>query len=265
MSLNGQAVLFDSDGTLIDSTASIMRCWTRWAAEYLPRPDSFDFSSVFGRSAASIVADHLAAEDVPAATRRYEELEFADSDSTALPGVAPLLTGLPRDRWAVVTSASGRVARSRLRHTGVDAPVMVTADDVLRGKPHPEPFLLGARRLRVEPTACIVIEDAPAGLAAARAAGMFTIAVTTTHAAADLDADLVIGDLRELRIVGGPGGIVVETVPAGSATGIVVGAVPAGTAGGLLSPAAAARRPAATARSTAGLAHRTDTLVPDMS
>ena len=93
------------------------------------------------------------------------------------------------------------VAEARLRAAGIDPPAaLVTADDVRRGKPDPEPYLLGAARLGVEPARCLVIEDAPAGLAAGRAAGMQTVGVATTHEAADLDADLVVAGLQDLHV-----------------------------------------------------------------
>jgi sugar-phosphatase len=100
----------------------------------------------------------------------------------------------------VVTSAGRELARVRLAAGGIRARHVVTIDDVSRGKPDPEPFLLGAKLLGVEPARCLVFEDAPAGLTAARAAGALTVAVTTTHAAAELDADLVVPDLSALRI-----------------------------------------------------------------
>ncbi|WP_344162363.1 HAD-IA family hydrolase [Nocardiopsis rhodophaea] len=118
---------------------------------------------------------------------------------------------LPDDAWAIVTSCTRALAEARLKAVGLAAPVLVTADDVRRGKPDPEPFVLGATRLGVDARRCVVFEDAPAGLASARGAGARTVAVTTTHGAADLRADAVVGDLSRVAVdVGVGGGLVVS-------------------------------------------------------
>ncbi|MFD6553598.1 HAD-IA family hydrolase, partial [Streptomyces sp. NPDC058398] len=112
-----------------------------------------------------------------------------------------LLAGLPAERWAVVTSATRRLAEARLDEVGIRPKTMVCADDVTRGKPDPEPYLLAARELGVDPSRCVVFEDAPAGLRAGRAAGMTTVALATTHQAGELDADLVVEDLSALSVL----------------------------------------------------------------
>lgn len=117
-----------------------------------------------------------------------------------LPGTRDLLDALPADRWAVVTSATHRLAAARLDAVGIRPKTLVTADEVTHGKPHPEPYLLAARQLGVDPARCVVFEDAPAGLAAGRAAGMTTVALATTHRAEELDADLVVSDLSALSV-----------------------------------------------------------------
>ncbi|MFJ5549044.1 HAD-IA family hydrolase [Streptomyces sp. NPDC093225] len=131
-----------------------------------------------------------------------EGLEVADVPGGVelLPGAKDLLSALPAGSWAVVSSATRRVAEARLREVGVDVPVLVAADDVAHGRPHPEPFSLGARRLGVDPADCVVLEDAPAGLAAGHAAGMRTVALTTTHPAAALFADAVVPDLSAVSV-----------------------------------------------------------------
>ena len=116
-------------------------------------------------------------------------------------------TPLPADRWAVVTSATRRLAEARLGEAGIRPKTLVTADDITRGKPDPEPFLLAARQLGVDPARCVVFEDAPAGLQAGRAAGMTTVALTTTHRAAELDADVVAGDLSAVSALVTSGGV----------------------------------------------------------
>ncbi|SEP08317.1 HAD-IA family hydrolase [Actinacidiphila rubida] len=208
-----RAVLFDNDGTLIDSTPAILRCWARWGEEHALRPDSFDPVAVFGRPVAEVISEVLPADRVAAAVRRYDDLEAEDTACVLLPGTAEMLLALPRHRWAVVTSASRRTAEARLRRVGIDAPVLVTADDITRGKPDPEPFLVAAARLGIAPADCLVIEDAPAGLRSARAAGMRSIAVTTTHAAAELQADVVVSGLQALLVRQEPDGLTVTVRP----------------------------------------------------
>lgn len=124
-----------------------------------------------------------------------------------LPGTREFLDSLPADRWAVVTSATRRLAEARLTAVGVTPKCLVSADDVTRGKPDPEPYLLAARQLGADPADCVVFEDAPAGLRAARAAGMRTVALATTHRAEELDADLVVDDLAALRALVTDGGV----------------------------------------------------------
>jgi sugar-phosphatase len=206
------ALLFDMDGTLIDSTGSVLRSWDTVAAEFAIPADLFAVVPRHGRPAAEILADLVPRELIGPAAARLDELELTDTgDVKALPGAAELLAAAPDGTWAVVTSAGRELARVRLAAGGISARHLVTIDDVSRGKPDPEPFLLGAKLLGAEPARCLVLEDAPAGLAAARAAGAYTVAVTTTHSAAELDADLVVPDLSALRIERDGDALVVAT------------------------------------------------------
>ncbi|MEU3979955.1 HAD family hydrolase [Streptomyces sp. NPDC026672] len=198
MTIHAQALLFDNDGTLVSSLASVERCWTRWAREYGITAEAFGKVELHGRTAAEIAADLLPADVVPEAVARIEQLEVEDVPGGGvllLPGTRDLLDSLPADRWAVVTSATRRLAEARLAAVGIRPKTFVTGDDVTRGKPDPEPYLLAARQLGVDPARCVVFEDAPAGLRAGRAAGMTTVALATTHAPGDLDADVVVTDL----------------------------------------------------------------------
>ncbi|WP_328745699.1 HAD family hydrolase [Streptomyces sp. NBC_00285] len=201
MKIHAEALLFDNDGTLVSSLESVHRCWTRWAAEYGITAEAFAQVELHGRPAVEIAADLLPADVVPGALSRIERLEVEDVPNGGvqlLPGTKDFLGALPADRWAVVTSATRRLAEARLDAVGIRPKTLVAADDVTRGKPDPEPYLLAARELGVDPARCVVFEDAPAGLRAGRAAGMITVALTTTHQAHELDADLVVEDLSAL-------------------------------------------------------------------
>ncbi|MBC2903504.1 HAD family hydrolase [Streptomyces cupreus] len=201
MHIHAEALLFDNDGTLVSSLASVDRCWTRWAREYAITAEEFGRIELHGRPAVEIAADLLPADLVPEAVARIETLEVEDVPNDGvelLPGTRAFLDSLPADRWAVVTSATRRLAEARLDAVGILPKTLIAADDITRGKPDPEPYLLAARQLGVDPARCVVFEDAPAGLQAGRAAGMTTVALATTHQAHELDADLVVKDLSAL-------------------------------------------------------------------
>ncbi|MEV8317038.1 HAD family hydrolase [Streptomyces sp. NPDC059900] len=209
MKIHAEALLFDNDGTLISSMESVYRCWRRLAQEYGITAEKFEQVELHGRPAAEIIADMLPAERVAEAVARIEELEVSDVEGgvVLLPGTRELLESLPRDRWAVVTSAGRRLAGARLAEVGIDAPTVIAADDITRGKPDPEPFLLAAAKLGVDPARCVVFEDAPAGLTAGRAAGMTTVALATTHTAGELVADVVVKDLSAVSAQATEGGV----------------------------------------------------------
>ncbi|MDI3407149.1 HAD-IA family hydrolase [Streptomyces cavernicola] len=213
MKIQAEALLFDNDGTLISSMESVHRCWRRWAEEYGIAADVFERVELHGRPAVEIIAELLPAERIPGALKRIEQLEVEDvaGGVVLLPGAKELLAALPRDRWAVVTSATRPLAEARLHEVGVDFPAMVAADDITRGKPDPEPFLLAAAKLGVDPARCVVFEDAPAGLRSGRAAGMTTVALTTTHTAAELSADAVVADLTAVSAQAIDGGVEIVT------------------------------------------------------
>lgn len=205
MKLSADALLFDNDGTLLSSMESVIRCWTRWAAEYGISEAEFAAVELHGRTAVEIISELLPAEAVPGALRRIEQLEVADVNGEAggvvlLPGTAALVSALPAARWAVVTSATRPLAEARLREVGIEPPLVIAAEDVVRGKPDPEPYLLAAGKLGVEPSRCVVFEDAPAGLDAGRAAGMRTVALATTHTREELRADTVVTDLSAVSV-----------------------------------------------------------------
>lgn len=214
MRIGADALLFDLDGTLVDSTANLVRAWTKWAVEEGVAEATLRAVPTHGRTSAELMAELVPPDRVAPSVRRVEELELATvGEVTPLPGAREVVAGLPEDRWAVVTSGSRRLALARLAAAGLSAPVLITADDVGRGKPDPEPYLLGARRLAVDPGGCVVVEDAPAGLTAAGAAGMRRVAVTTTHRADELQADAVIGDLSAMQVAACDGRLTVRVRP----------------------------------------------------
>lgn len=188
------AVLFDNDGTLIDSTPAVERSWATWALEH--GVDLRSLAGYHGMPSAAIIAAAAPRVDQDAALRRIIELEEGDTEGVvALPGAIAALSRLG-PRAAIATSATRDLALTRLARAGIPRPaVLVTADDITRGKPDPEPYLLAAERLGVDPRDCLVVEDAPSGLASARAAGCATLAVVTTGQRHELDADLVVTDL----------------------------------------------------------------------
>lgn len=192
------AVLFDMDGTLIDSIAAVERCWVRWAEEF--GLDVAQLAGYHGVPARGIAERLLEPAFVDAAVARIEQLEMADTAGIAvLPGTLDalaVLTGATPQRCAIATSCTAPLARARVAAAGLPVPeVLVTASDVSRGKPAPDPYLLAADRLGVDPADCLVVEDAPAGLESARAAGCATLAVSLTTPRADLVADAVVPNL----------------------------------------------------------------------
>ncbi len=196
------AILFDLDGVLVDSTRSVERQWRAWAREQGIDEDNVMAIAHGVRSIEVIraVAPHLDAE---AEVRKLESREADDRDGVVvMPGAVHLVSAIPEGRWCVVTSGTRHLASTRLRLAGIPVPkVLVTADDVAHGKPHPEPYLRGAELLSVKPTECLVVEDAPAGIQSAHAGGMKAIAVTSTFLASALgEADAVVQELAQIHV-----------------------------------------------------------------
>ena len=196
------AILFDLDGVLVDSTRSVTRQWRLWAVENGLDPDEVVHIAHGVRTIEVIrrMAPHLPLKEE---TRRLEKREADDIEGVAvMPGAAELLRSIPEHRWCVVTSGTRYLATSRLRFGNLPIPdVMVTADEVKQGKPHPEPYLTGARLLGFGPEQCLVIEDAPAGIRSAHAGGMKVIALPSTYSIEPLsEADAVAGRLSAIRV-----------------------------------------------------------------
>ena len=202
MTLLASALLFDLDGVLADSTPSVVRAWSAWARRVGIDPDEL-LPKVHGRRAIETIRAARPDLDAEAELATLVADETTDNaDTEEIPGARALVSGLPPDAWAIVTSGLREVATARLVASGVPIPpVVITAESIERGKPDPDCYLKGAAALGVEPRDCIVVEDAPIGAAAARAAGMRLIALTTTHRADQLEpADLVLPDLTHLVV-----------------------------------------------------------------
>jgi len=176
------AFLFDMDGTLIDSIASANRIWRGWAIRHGLDPAPV-MAAMHGVRAEETVRRYLPHGDIAAEVAAIEQAEIEDVDGiVCIAGARDLLAALPAGRWAIVTSASRALARARLAAAGLTPPpVMVTADDVARGKPEPDCFQLAARRLGFAPADCLVWEDTRAGITAAEAAGCAVMVITATH------------------------------------------------------------------------------------
>jgi mannitol-1-/sugar-/sorbitol-6-phosphatase len=196
------AILFDLDGVLMDSTPSVSRQWSLWAKENNIDPEKA-VELVHGRptiEGVRLVAPHL---DVEAEAKKIEQREIEDEEGVVvMPGAGKLLKLLPPERWGVVTSGTRRLAMSRLKAGDLPIPeVLISADDVVNGKPNPEPYLKGAVLLKMKPTDCLVIEDAPAGIAAAHAAGMKVVGLMTTFPAHALqEADAIARALADVSV-----------------------------------------------------------------
>jgi sugar-phosphatase len=201
-----EGLLFDMDGVLVTSTQSDERCWTRWAADH-NLTETFDLRETHGRRAIDTLRKHF-----PNLTLNQARTHIAQLDSyleeeegpgvIAYSGVVALLASIPPNRWTVVTSASEKIMRSRLSAAGIVPPAhTVGGDTVTMGKPHPEGYLRGAAILTRKPENCLVIEDAPTGIHAGKAAGCQVLAVASSHQPDELrSADWVIASIDQLEV-----------------------------------------------------------------
>ena len=198
-----KGVLFDMDGILISSIASVERSWAKWAT--LRGVDPEHASKIaHGRRAIETIAELRPDLDGEAELKLIEDIEVADGKGlTVLPGVLELLAALPKGSWTVVTSATDRLAYARMADAGIPVPErIVTAGFVTCGKPHPEPFLAGARLLGVAPEECVVFEDSSSGVMAGRAAGCTVVATTFSHPVESLDAaHYLVKDLTGVKVI----------------------------------------------------------------
>jgi sugar-phosphatase len=195
------AVIFDLDGVLVDSAALVERQWRRWAAARGLQAEPF-LRVCHGRRALETIrlaAPELDAELEVAALMADDQP--AEADVRALPGAMRLLGQLPDSAWAVATSGPRNAATTRLRAAGLPVPrTMICAEDVSEGKPHPEVYLNAAAALGAAPADCLIVEDAPPGIEAARAAGMPVIGLATTHEAATLPVEVCAASLADIHL-----------------------------------------------------------------
>lgn len=196
-------VLFDNDGTLINSDDAVIACWSQWADEFGVPYSALE--NMHGIPAASLVRRLVEPDRYETALARIDEIELAcQVPSVALPGSIAALTAV-HIRGAIVTSAKADLFEIRAAQTGLPLPqVIITANDITNGKPHPEPFLTAAERLGVDPTRCLVVEDAVAGVESGHAAGMKVLGIDS-HAdprngvVGGLDAEVVVPNLAAVR------------------------------------------------------------------
>jgi sugar-phosphatase len=203
--VRARGLLFDMDGVLVSSIGAVERCWARWCQRYAV-VGAQEFAVPHGTRALDIVRmlqPEWTEAQVAEGLRAIEDLEIADTEGLrVLPGVKALLDRLPRERWAIVTSATRRLLLGRLAAAGLPVPErIISGDMVARGKPDPEPYRRGAALLGFAPAECVVVEDAPSGVGAGIAAGCRVLAVLGTHTLEELrEATWVVRSVEDLEV-----------------------------------------------------------------
>jgi mannitol-1-/sugar-/sorbitol-6-phosphatase len=207
-----KALLFDMDGVLVDSTPAVARVWARWAQKHHINPD-YAVVAAHGRTSLTSIQELLPHADPAVHLAENDWMEQAEiedvDDVVALPAAQELLSTVPPSQFAVVTSATRALAEVRLRAAGLWPYIqhLVTASDISRSKPHPEPYLKGAAALNLHPQSCIVLEDAPSGIRSGKAAGERVLALRTTSEDRELlaaGADWIVNDCASLRLTKSP-------------------------------------------------------------
>jgi len=202
-----KCILFDMDGTLVDSTPGVKKTWREFSLKY-----GLDAETVTQATHGTRLVDSLRLyckidddQVLHSEVRRFED-EVLAAGVLVLPGVQELLAQVmasPNAKWAIVTSATGLYARDALVAAGVPLPPhLISSDLVTHGKPHPEPYLSGAKACGIDPKDCLVVEDAPSGIRSAKAAGCSTLAVCTSHlrdALVPFEPDFVVEDLTGIQ------------------------------------------------------------------
>jgi sugar-phosphatase len=197
-------LLFDMDGVLLDSTHAVARVWRQWAEEHGFDPEEVSRVAQ-GRPSLTTIHDYLPDSDHLAENREVERRELADLKGVVpWPGAINLLKSLPLDRWAIVTSCTRPLAEVRLRTGGLPRPRhFITSEDIVNGKPSPDPYLKGAALLRFKPADCVVVEDVPAGIRSGKSAGCRVVALRTTmpqEELKDAGADWIVKDCRAISL-----------------------------------------------------------------
>jgi sugar-phosphatase len=207
MKIRTRGLLFDMDGVLISSIASVERSWSEWA-----RARNLDVTEVMARShgqrALEIIRSLVPPEEVDVEFKRIEDIEIADIEGLeVLEGVKPILASIPQNYWTIVTSATEKLARVRLAAAGIPVPeTFITSDKVTKGKPDPEPYRKGAELLGLDPLDCLVIEDSASGARAGKAAGCKVLATLFSHRHEELEAaDYIVKSLGDVKIRALPG------------------------------------------------------------
>jgi sugar-phosphatase len=201
--------LFDMDGVLISSIGSVVRNWRIWAKMYgIPNAETFEVT----HGVRAIETVRMLRPDIDAneGVRVIEQLELEDTaDLKVLPGVKALLASIPPERWLIVTSATRKLLLGRLNAAGLPIPErIISGDDVVNGKPDPEPYRRGAALLGVKPEECVVVEDAPSGVGAGVAAGCRVLGVLGTHSREELhEANWVVASLEGLAVTAKTSGL----------------------------------------------------------
>ena len=203
--ISTRVLLFDMDGTLVDSTAAVERIWGRWAAQHGMRFSDFAHT-MHGRRAVDImqaIAPPDIGLDLAVEVARIDEEEVVETDGIVpIAGAARLIASLPPENWALVTSARPELARARMGAAGLPMPeIVVTSNDVIQGKPHPDCFLKALERLDISACDALVFEDAAAGIAAGRAAGCRIVALATTSAPEHLEPEDWVFDYERIELL----------------------------------------------------------------
>ncbi|KAI0824714.1 phosphatase [Trametes gibbosa] len=219
VTLHFDAILFDMDGTLVDSTDGVVGAWELFAEKYPGLDVTEVLSSSHGVRTVENLKIHCGITDSDELNReasRFEDAIVSESKKNgrqgivALPGVHDIMKTLgsshqlPKPRWAICTSATKNYANAALKAAGIPVPdVFVVSEDVEKGKPEPDPYLLGAKRCGVDPARCLVVEDAPAGVRSGNAAGSKTLALITSHTREQVNEakpDYVVSNLSKVTM-----------------------------------------------------------------
>ena len=206
--------MFDLDGVLVNSTPAVARVWAAWARDHGLDPEN-TVQRAHGRPSIATIRELLPDADAEEEDAKVEQGELNDMEGmVALPGSVELLSVLSEEHWGVVTSGTRPLASKRLHAAGLPIPKhFVTASDIRRGKPDPEPYLIGVESLGFPPADCIVVEDAPAGVRSGRAAGARVIAVRTTAKDRDLreaGANWIVDDLSAITALANGAGLLLD-------------------------------------------------------